>query len=56
MQKSHKTITQPNPTTDYKERTHMKLSDINGVTTGIVTYYCTGTTVDDVFASTVYVI
>ena len=30
--------------------------DINGVTTGIVTYYCTGTTVDDVFASTVYVI
>jgi len=30
--------------------------DINGVTTGIVTYYCTGTTVDDVYASTVYVI
>jgi hypothetical protein len=30
--------------------------DINGNTTGIVTYYCTGTTVDDVFASTVYVI
>jgi hypothetical protein len=30
--------------------------DINGDTTGIVTYYCTGTTVDDVFASTVYVI
>ena len=28
--------------------------DINGDTTGIVTYYCTGTTVDDVFASTVY--
>jgi hypothetical protein len=30
--------------------------DINGDTTGIVTYYCTGATVDDVFASTVYVI
>jgi hypothetical protein len=30
--------------------------DINGNTTGIVTYYCTGATVDDVFASTVYVI
>jgi hypothetical protein len=30
--------------------------DINGNTTGIVTYYCTGATVNDVFASTVYVI
>jgi hypothetical protein len=30
--------------------------DINGNTTGIVTYYCTGATVDDVFASTVYTI
>jgi hypothetical protein len=30
--------------------------DINGVTTGIVTYYCVGTTVNDVYASTVYVI
>jgi hypothetical protein len=30
--------------------------DINGNTTGIVTYYCTGTLVGDVFASTVYVI
>jgi hypothetical protein len=30
--------------------------DINGDTTGIVTYYCTGATVDDVFASTVYTI
>jgi hypothetical protein len=30
--------------------------DINGDTTGIVTYYCTGSTVNDVFASTVYVI
>jgi hypothetical protein len=28
--------------------------DINGNTTGIVTYYCTGTLVGDVFASTVY--
>jgi hypothetical protein len=28
--------------------------DVNGETTAIVTYYCTGTTVDDVFASTVY--
>jgi len=28
--------------------------DINGNTTGIVTYYCTGTTVNDVFASVVY--
>jgi hypothetical protein len=28
--------------------------DINGDTTGIVTYYCTGATVDDVFASIVY--
>jgi hypothetical protein len=30
--------------------------DLNGNTTGIVTYYCTGATVNDVFASTVYVI
>ena len=30
--------------------------DINGNTTGIITYYCTGATVNDVFASTVYVI
>jgi len=30
--------------------------DINGDTTGIVTYYCTGSTIDDVFASTVYTI
>lgn len=28
MQKSHKTITQLNPTTDYKERTHMKIADL----------------------------
>jgi hypothetical protein len=28
--------------------------DVNNATTAIVTYYCTGTTVDDVFASTVY--
>jgi hypothetical protein len=30
--------------------------DVNGNTTAIVTYYCTGTLVGDVFASTVYVI
>jgi hypothetical protein len=30
--------------------------DLNGNTTGIVTYYCTGATVNDVFASTVYTI
>jgi hypothetical protein len=30
--------------------------DINGNTTGIVTYYCTGATVNDVFASAVYTI
>jgi hypothetical protein len=28
--------------------------DVQGDTTAIVTYYCTGTTVDDVFASIVY--
>ena len=30
--------------------------DVNNGTTVIVTYYCTGTTVDDVFASTVYTV
>jgi hypothetical protein len=30
--------------------------DVNNDTTAIITYYCTGTTIDDVFASTVYTI
>jgi hypothetical protein len=30
--------------------------DVNNGTTAIVTYYCTGTVVGDVFASTVYVV
>jgi hypothetical protein len=30
--------------------------DVNNGTTAIITYYCTGTTINDVFASTVYVV
>jgi hypothetical protein len=30
--------------------------DVNNDTTAIITYYCTGTTINDVFASTVYVV